>query len=62
LQAELVEVDQRNLTERFDQIELDKDLLGLSRFFFPNGFFERQESVRDKPCEVNGPIIHDSSR
>ncbi len=39
LQAELVEVDQRDFAKRFDEVELDEELLGLGRLRFPDGFF-----------------------
>src|ERR1700728_976541 len=62
LQAELVEVDQRNLTERVDKIKLNDNRLRLRCLFFPDSFFQRKKAILDEPGEGDGAIVHDSGR
>src|SRR5438445_4108226 len=45
LQGELVEIPQRSLVERIDQIPLDEEFLHLSCFFLPVRLFEREKAV-----------------
>src|SRR5437667_219749 len=45
LQGELVEIPQRSLVERIDQIPLDEEFLHLSCFFLPLRLFEREKAV-----------------
>ena len=60
LQAELVEVDQRDFADWLDDIKLDEELLGFGCLFLPDGFLERNEPIVDKPSKRHGAIIHDS--
>ena len=62
LQAELVEVCQRDFAERLNEIELDKELLCLSRLGFPDSLFEGKEPVGYKPFERYRTIVQDPRR
>jgi hypothetical protein len=59
LQAELVEVRERDLAEIVDEITLNKELLGFGRFLFPGGLFQREKPVPDEPLKRHRTIVHD---
>src|SRR5271157_348517 len=61
LQGELVEIPQRHLIERINQVFLDNQLFHLCSFFLPVCLFERVKAIPNKPPERHRAIVHHSA-
>jgi hypothetical protein len=62
LQAELVEVDQRNVTKNIGEVTLDKEFLDLRCLLFPDSFLQWDKTIVDKPGKRHRAVVHDPVR
>jgi hypothetical protein len=61
LQSELVQIPQRSLVERIDEVPLDEEFFHLCCFLLPVRLFEREKAVPNKPSERDRAIVHHSA-